>query len=375
MMSASQAALRLDRLLDDLVARDIVPGGVAVIAREGRILHERAFGARALTPEREPATLDTLWDCASVTKALVTATLLLQLRAAGDVDFEQPISDLVPEMGEGGASAPRIPSIGELLLHAGGLPAWKPLYAVAGSGLAARAEWLAGHRAAPGREATYGCPGYQLLGLAIERRMGRSFADAARRLWPGRDDLMLMPPASVSERCAPTEEGNPFEKRLASAEAHAEAAAYSGWRDDLIRGAVHDHNAFTAGGSAGNAGLFATGRGLAWMAGRFLVPGDLLEADALDELSRDLTDALPGERRTWGFQRATSEGSSAGAALSARSFGHVGFTGTSAWIDPDRRAVHVLLTNRVHPRWREHAFNADRRAFHEAATALVEASP
>src|SRR5436190_7954961 len=126
---------------------------------------------------------------------------MLRLREERRIELAQPISDLVPEMGDGGSGAPRIPTLGELLTHSGGLPAWKPLYAVAPGDLAARAAWLAGHREAPGVEAVYGCPGYQVLGLAIEREMRMTLAEAASTLWanaPERDMLRIMPPADLA---------------------------------------------------------------------------------------------------------------------------------------------------------------------------------
>lgn len=372
MTTASRRASRhLDEELDGLVARGVVPGGVAVVATSRGIVHERAFGLRALEPGRELATPETLWDAASVTKALVVGVIFLRLRERGVLAFDQPITDLVPEMGEGGPAAPRVPTIAELLLHASGLPAWKPLYALAPPGLPARAAWLARHRTEPGREIVYGCPGYQVLGLAAARASGRSLPDlASAELWPGKDDLHLGLPAARHADAASTETGNAFERRLAG----EDAAGYVGWRDGVIRGDVHDHNAFTAAGAAGNAGLFGSGRAVASLAARLLVPGDLLSPRSLDELSCDQAPRIPGERRTWGFQLASSPGSAAGPALSDRCFGHVGFTGASVFVDPDRRAVYVLLTNRIHPRHVEHPFNADRRAFHEAAARVAEAA-
>jgi CubicO group peptidase (beta-lactamase class C family) len=365
-----QATLRLDDDLEGLVARGIVPGGVAVVMTAEGVVHERAFGLRAVVPAPESATPETLWDAASVTKALVVGLLFLRLRSRGAVGFEQPITEIVPEMGEGGSASCRVPTIGELLLHAGGLPAWKPLYAVAPPGLPARAAWLAGNRGEPGRDIVYGCPGYQVLGLAAGRASGQSLGElAARELWPGGEDLHFGLPDALHGRAAPTEMGNAFERGIAG----EDAAAHRGWRDGLIRGDVHDHNAFTVGGAAGNAGLFGTGAAIARLAARLLVPDDLLSAADLGELSCDQAPELPGERRTWGFQLASSPGSAAGPALSARCFGHVGFTGTSVFVDPDRRAVYVLMTNRIHPRHVEHPFNADRRAFHEAAARVAEA--
>src|SRR5688500_11358007 len=128
------AAAGLDRLLDSLVDDGLVPGGVAVVATRDAILHERAFGMRSLEPAREEATAPTLYDCAALTKPLVTAALALRLRGRGVLSFDDPVTDLVPEMAPM-AGGPRAPTLGELLLHAGGLPAWKPLYALCEGGV------------------------------------------------------------------------------------------------------------------------------------------------------------------------------------------------------------------------------------------------
>jgi CubicO group peptidase (beta-lactamase class C family) len=364
----TEAARAVDAELDRLVRENVVPGGVAVVATPDEVIYERAFGHRALEPHREAATPDTVYDLASLTKPLVTALMCLRARERGELDFEEPISRLVPEMLEGGRSAPRVPSMGELLLHAGGLPSWKPLYALVEGGLPERAAWLSRHRDAPGIESVYGCPGYQVLGLALERWSATSFQDAAvEELFAEELELDFVPDDRV-ERTAPTENGNVFERELAG----DEARGYEGWRSGMIRAEVHDHNAFTLGGAAGNAGLFGTARAVATHAARLLVPEMLLMGETLEQLSREPMPSLAGERRTWGFQLASSAGSPAGPTLSRRAFGHAGFTGTSVFVDPDRRAVYVLLTNRVHPRYVAHGFHADRRAFHVAASFLAE---
>lgn len=371
-LRAAEAALR--DFLDDLVRRGVVPGGAAAVVGPEGPRWSAHFGRRALVPEAEEATPDTLWDLASLTKPLVTASLWLRLRARGEADFGEPVTELVPEL----AGEHRAPTIGELLTHSGGLPAWEPLYLRAGGGLPGRAAWLGAHREAPGLRAVYGCPGYQVLGLALERRGGRSLPElAGAELWPAREGLHFPLPAERAGEAAPTETGNAFERGLAARTAGEElAAAWPHWRTGLLRGEVHDVNAWSLGGAAGNAGLFASLDGAAFLAARFLRPGFLGERD-LGELAADqVAPAARGEgseRRSWGFQLARSENSCAGEALSERAFGHAGFTGTSLFVDPARDAAFLLLTNRVHPEHRGHAFHAERRRFHELAAALGEA--
>lgn len=375
MVSARRRAERaLEAWLEDLVSREVVPGGHAVVVREDRVLFDRPFGR--VTRERDAAAVpaEAYWDLASLTKPLVTASLCLLLRRRGELDFRAPVGELVPELLEGARF--RAPTVGELLLHAAGLPAWEPLYAlVPGGALADRARWLATRRGRPGSEVLYGCPGYQVLGLVVARAAGRPLPELAESLlWPGRDDVAFPLPEDLRSRAMPTEVGNAHEARMA----RERGSAWPGFRTGLIRGETHDHNAFTLGGAAGNAGLFATAGGTTTLVRRFLAPGDGYTAADLAELATDMTPeaarAAGGEPRSWGVQLAASADSPADGRVAARAYGHSGFTGTSFVIDPDRRAAHVLLTNRIHPRWTPHPFNGERRAFHALATALVEAT-
>jgi CubicO group peptidase (beta-lactamase class C family) len=376
MISGMSETVRLQRdalaelraWLRELGRRGVVPGGVAVVAGPDGLLWSEAFGFRALVPGREDATADTFWDCASLTKPLVTTALLLRARARGEISLDQPATSLVPELA--GSAGRRSPTLGEIALHAGGLPPWEPLYALAPGGLAERAAWLGEHRGEPGRAAVYGCPGFQVLGLALERLAGRPLAEqAARELWPGRVDLAFPLPPSLARRAAPTEQGNAFERELAG----RRAEGYRGWRSGVIRGETHDHAAHTLGGAAGNAGLFATASGLGFLLARWLREGDLLPAGGLAELARRRSPDVSGsEPRTWGWQLATSPDAPADPAVSPGGLAHSGFTGTSVVLDPDRRLAWALLTNRVHPRFTPHAFNAERREFHRRAARLVE---
>jgi CubicO group peptidase (beta-lactamase class C family) len=147
---------------------------------------------------------------------------------------------------------------------------------------------------------------------------------------------MFNPPAWLRPRIAATEWGQRYEAKMANRPAA---------RDGLIWGETHDGNSFFAGGTAGNAGLFATARAIFRMAQAW-VNAELLPRELVDEATRNHTPALD-DARGFGWQMPT--GSEATKMLSPRAFGHTGFTGTSLWIDPDRDRIMVLLTNRVHP--------------------------
>jgi CubicO group peptidase (beta-lactamase class C family) len=179
----------------------------------------------------------------------------------------------------------------------------------------------------------------------------------------GAADTGFRPPSSLKDRIAPTEMGNAREREMAG----PAGDGFPGWRTYLLQGECHDLNAWTLGGVSGNAGLFSTCADLHRLALEHLGAG----RGVLDEAARRLlrTDLTPGltENRSVGWQLAASPGSSAGPFLSPGAMGHTGFTGTSIWIDPENGWILVLLTNRVHPRYRPHDMNAVRRRFHQRA--------
>jgi CubicO group peptidase (beta-lactamase class C family) len=222
----------------------------------------------------------------------------------------------------------------------------------------------------PGTRSVYSCLGYIVLARVLEAaggaRLDELFAGRVARPL-GLRETGFLPPASARPRIAPTERGNLRERELAAGGAEADA----GWPEGILRGEVHDRNSRHLGGLGGNAGLFGTALEVERLARTFLVPGFLPE-EAL-AAARSPVEPREPQVRTLGFQSALSPGSAAGEALSASSFGHTGFTGTSVFIDPEAGRTLVLLTNRVHPRWRSASMDPLRRAFHAlAASALGE---
>jgi CubicO group peptidase (beta-lactamase class C family) len=176
------------------------------------------------------------------------------------------------------------------------------------------------------------------------------------------------PSGELRRRVAATEESCKYERRLAG----AEADRYTGWRAGVIRGEVHDQNAWVLGGVAGNAGLFSTARETAMIAMEYLgeraAAKGLLGDEAIRLAQQDQTPGL-NEARTFAFRIALPGETAAGPALPPAAFGHNGFTGTSVWIDPERLRVYVLLTNRVHPVASDSVdMLALRRRFHSLAS-------
>ncbi len=346
------------------------PGASYIVGEGSRVLAEGAHGHAVVAPRRVPARTGTLYDLASLTKPLATSVLLVRLLAEGRLRLEDPLRrHLSPWRGPDSDGRDDLTLL-DLLTHRSGLPAWKPLYVLA-TGREDRIAWLrrVPLAAGPGREVVYSDLGYILLGFALEEVTGeplhRCFARRVARPL-GLDDLLYRPPRSRRPRIAATEEGDAHERDLAG----PDGRGYNGWREGVIRGEVHDHNAHSLGGVAGHAGLFGTARSVLAVARECLDGPAGIIPENLRLLFRTGFTAGMSQDRSAGFQLASTPGCSAGDALSPRSFGHAGFTGTSLWIDPDARRIHVLLTNRVHPTFRPLDMNALRREFHRIAAGI-----
>jgi CubicO group peptidase (beta-lactamase class C family) len=300
------------RLIESFLQSEIdvgsFPSAVYAIGDSRRIIAEGAVGNAVVVPVRIPATLDTIYDCASLTNPLVTTSLILQ----SVKKIDEKLHGFTYR---------------ELLTHTSGLRAWLPLYA-------RNAKYLdtilkEGPEYERGKKVVYSDLNFILLWYAFTDYVAR-----AKMLLPA--DAMFNPRPSLRSRIAATEWGQRYEAKMANIPAP---------RDRLIWGETHDGNSFFAGGTAGNAGLFATARAVLRMAQAW-VNAEILPREFVDEATRNHTEGLD-DARGFGWQLPT--GSEATKMLSPRAFGHTGFTGTSLWIDPDRDRIMVLLTNRVHP--------------------------
>lgn len=358
----------IEAFLEACVRRDEFPGAAWSVGDARRLIASGAVGDAVRQPETIAATNGTLYDLASLTKPLATALLAVLLERDGRLRLEDRIDALIPEWRPDDARASL--TLVDLLTHRSGLPAWIPLYAHADD-VPGRIAHLGSVPlvSAPLCGVTYSCPNYLLAGFALERRAGapldRLFEERVARP-AGLRDLMFKPPPSLRRRIAATEEGNRHERRIAS----PAGDGYNGWRQAGIWGDVHDHNAWSLGGAAGNAGLFGTAEAVWALARVFLNGGPGLLGDGERALfAHDFTPGL-SQARSVGFQRATTPGCSAGPALSGASFGHTGFTGTSLWIDPQADRIAVLLSNRVHPRYRDRDLHPVRREFNALALGL-----
>ena len=339
----------LAQYLESEIDAGSFPGGVALVGSHGDVLAEAAAGASCLEPGREEASPATLYDLASLTKPLCTGALAA---AAGPaLAFDAGPGRYLPAWKRTRYDGI---TVGSLLTHTSGLPAWFPLYA-RGEGAGAYRRTLAElePEAKPGERVIYSDLNFLVLGDVLETVLGapleRAFASLVAEPSSSGAGFGPVPPGSA----AATEKGDRFERAMTE----ARGLVYAGFRDGVVRGDVHDGNAFRRGGVAAHAGLFGTARDVWRLARTWLEPGRV-------DYGRDRTTDL-SEARGLAWQGRRGAGSAI-ARMSARAFGHTGFTGTSVWIDPEADRVAVLLTNRIHPVVREIPFNDVRQRFHEA---------
>ncbi len=336
-------------------------GAVALVARTGSICLYRATGWAQREPEEErsPMGADAIFDVASLTKVTATTPAILCLVADGKIGLDQPVGEILPEFGLGGLKAGV--TIRRLLSHAAGFRDWIPVF-LDGTGEAAYIEAFAASQPEwePGTRVLYSDPSFITLGAIVHRVTGEPIDAYARRtvFEPLRMvDTFYRPSRSMRGRIAATERGNPFE----AAKVPGREPAGQPWRTEIIRGEVHDGNAwYGLGGVAGHAGLFSSAMdlflyGQMWLNGgalgdaRILPESLVAEATTNQTLFDDPTDVRGLGWRLPPPPGSPEERSDSGRGLSQRAFGHTGFTGTSLWMDPERDLVIVILTNRVHP--------------------------
>ena len=346
------------RYLEAEVDSAAFPGAVIAVGRHGRLALIAPVGRYSVTDHR-PVDSATIYDLASMTKVVALTTACMLLVDQGTLALDAPVDRYVPAFR--GANKERV-TVRDLLTHSSGLPAWRPLYRESAS----RAEALAlvdttALERPPGERFVYSDLGAIVLMQVVEN-LTREPLDqfvSARVFGPlGMPATRYLPPPSWHERIAPTENDTAFRHRM-------------------LRGEVHDENAGRLDGVSGHAGLFSNALDLSRFAAMLLNGGSwdtlqLIRSETVAEFTRR-QDLPVGSSRALGWDtpdEPRDSGSSAGMALSARSFGHTGFTGTSLWMDPDRDVFIILLTNRVNP---TRANNAIRRVRPHVADLVVAA--
>lgn len=346
------------------------------MAERGRPVFADALGEAVREPQQIPATLNTFYDLASLTKPLVTGLLCARSVETGTLNLDSAVADYLPEFHRADKSAI---TIRHLLTHISGLPAWRPLYLLAGHKdrvLAAIAEEPLA--AQPGERVIYSDLGFIVLGFLQQRLSGSDLsALAGKEIFTplGLTHSFFNPANATRTGIAACENGNAYERDMC--ERDYPSKPYAEWREHVVWGEVHDGNAYFLGGAAGHAGLFSTAHDTLRIANQFIADqSELLSRDTCDLFRRNMTEGL-NEARSFAWQLAATKDSTSGPSLPADAFGHTGFTGTSCWIDAEAQRVFILLTNRTHARALPFAnINSVRREFHTlAVTALEDEAP
>ena len=335
----------------------VFPGAVLLVGRGGDIVYHRAFGSRSLVPEAAPMDQDIVFDVASLTKPVITTTLLMQLVDRGLLEVDRRISRVIQTLSTHGKE--KI-TIRHLLNHSSGYAAYIPFYKqIAQAHFSNRTGIMASRGAVdsiyneifrmkleslPGQVARYSDVGFILLGAVLETICGGMSVEklATRDIFK---PLGLSASGFINLTTMRSRGLSPDHSRIA-------ATAECPWRKRIIWGEVHDDNAWCMGGVAAHAGLFSTASDLHTFATEMIDcwfgRGSLVSSDVVRQFwTRDET--VPGSTWALGWDTPSSKNSSAGKYFPPRAVGHLGYTGCSMWIDPERELDIVLLTNRVHP--------------------------
>ena len=367
----------ISRFLQTRIDAKDFPSAVYLVAEKGEVILQDALGFAVVEPEKIAANLDTIYDLASLTKVLVTGLLCARLIEQNKWDLEQIIEAYLPELIESHVSSEYDcldVSILELLIHNSGYQAWKPFYLLAtnqSKNKSSEVLNLIANKFLPQitQPIIYSDLNFIMLGGLLEKVYGKSLDRIAQQeiFEPlNLRNTFFNPPKELQKRIAASEFGNEFEKQTCI-EQGFDVSKYK-WRDYQIWGEVHDGNCYFMNGVSGHAGLFSTAFETFKIAQQFLAEETVLLKPETCRLFRtNFTENL-NEARSIAFQLAETKDSTASNALSKDSFGHLGFTGTSVWIEPETRRIFIFLTNRTHDR--ELPFeniNSVRRRFHELA--------
>ncbi len=331
-------------IIKEAIAEKNFPGAVLLVARKGKIVLREAFGESQWIPEHKPMSTDMIFDLASITKPVATATSVMILVEQGKIRLWDKVKDYIPEFvpyvdgnGKKGADA----RLWHLLTHTSGLPPYTDAKKAAEKlgnpcDLDSLAVYIAKlpKTAPPGKEFHYSCLGFITLANIVKRVTGMTIAEFSQKniFEPlGMKHTFYTPSEKYRKRCVPTEviDGKP------------------------LIGVVHDPLARLQGGISGNAGLFSTADDLLIFAQMMLNKGEFNGVRILSPLTVErMTEVYPLAKfsgRGLGWDLDSDYSTNGGDLFGAKSFGHSGYTGTSLWIDPETETVVIFLTNRVHP--------------------------
>ncbi|NQU14506.1 MAG: serine hydrolase [Desulfobacteraceae bacterium] len=350
----------LESLLREGVHGGVYPGAVLLVAQAGEIAFLKAIGYLSLRPKTAAMQKETIFDLASLTKPLATTLAIMKLLDDGIIKLDQTLDTVLSSR----VPREKIPiSLRMLLSHSAGFPDWKPFHnELVGFPLKERKEQLRRQLLrvplifGPGQEALYSDLGFMILEWIIEETAG-----VPMNLFL---DRHFYNPLSLERTfiCDTTVPGRFKANQFAATEDCP-------WREEVIQGVVHDENAYALGGHSGHAGLFGTCEEVYVLVsllmnhfygrqGYYLRPETVRTFFTRQRLVKDGTWAL-------GWDTPSPKNSSSGRYFSENSVGHLGFTGTSVWLDLDRDVTVIFLTNRVHPKRNNEKIRAFRPILHD----------
>jgi serine-type D-Ala-D-Ala carboxypeptidase len=326
-----------------------IPGGVLLATAKGAIRHAEAFGHFTLAPDAPAVTLESVFDIASVTKVVATTAMAMVLHDRGSLRLDQPVQELVPEFAGDDPRRATV-TVRMLLTHSAGLASHERFFETCGSrDDLLNAVFRSPLRSDPMTQVEYSDIGFIVLGLALER-LAREALDTfcQREVFAplGMTRTRFNPPAEWKKQIPPTRHDDYFRHRV-------------------IQGEVNDENAWVIGGVAGHAGLFAPAGDIAKFALCMLRGGAPIIRSETVKLFTQRQSLPLGTSRALGWDTPSSP-SQAGKYFSPLSFGHLGYTGTSLWIDPERGVSITLLTNRTWPDAKSQAIKQVRPGLHDA---------
>ncbi|MGH9556492.1 MAG: serine hydrolase domain-containing protein [Terriglobales bacterium] len=342
-------------VLEQGIKERAFPGASVAVIHDGKLIALKGVGRFTYEAGSPAVSGETIFDLASVSKVVATTAMAMILCERGQLDLEAPVAGIVPEFASGDTRR-RAVTLHMLLAHSSGLPAYQRLFEnVPAREALLREAFRMPLEADPGVRAEYSDIGFIVLGEALARIAREGLDTFCQRevFGPlGMTQTTFRPSAAWKQQIPPTVDDRDFRKRI-------------------VQGEVHDENASVLGGVAGHAGVFAPATDVATFAHAMLSGGAPILRPETVALFTRRESSPAGTSRALGWDTPSSP-SQSGKHFSAGSFGHLGYTGTSLWIDPERRLSVTLLTNRTWPDGSSQKIKQVRPQFHDA---VIEALP
>ena len=346
---------RAFQVLETGIAQKAFPGASVAITHRGKLVALKGIGRFTYDANSSTVTQETIYDLASVTKVVATTAACMLLYERGVFRLEQPVVEVLPEFSGHDPRRQRI-TFHQLLAHSSGLPGYVRLFERAHTRKDLIQEALRlPLAAAPGTRHEYSDIGFILLGVALERLTKQSLDEFCHReifSWLGLDHTAFLPPSEWKPKIPPSVDDRTF-------------------RRHIVQGEVHDENAWVMDGVAGHAGCFATALDVAIFADCLLYCKRQLGQSKTVALFTRRESSPPGTSQALGWDT-PSQPSQSGKYFSASSYGHLGYTGTSLWVDPQRQLSVTLLTNRIWPDCSCQKIKQIRPAFHDAVVEALQ---